>query len=96
MTLKTWPTISDPNADPSTHTPVLQGLKNIVEMITGQRAGAPAPMVRLYKTYTAPGISGSPIPLQQLRDGDVWINRSASPPTINFWDPATKSWVLCA
>lgn len=95
MSLKRWPTIPDPTQDVTQQVTVLQSLKNVVEMITGQRAGAPAPMVRLYKTYVAPGSTSSPIPIQQLRDGDLWINRTVSPPTVNFWDPSTQSWVTC-
>lgn len=92
MSLKTWPTIPDPGSDPIQHVTVLQGLKNIVEMITGQRGGSPAPTARLYKEKIMPGGPGSSIPIQQLKDGDIWINLS-NYNTQSYWNPTTLSWI---
>jgi hypothetical protein len=87
-----WPTLPDPAPDPTGWQELLRSVKQILEMVTGQRGGAPTPIVRLYHTDVMPGAANSPVNLSDLQDGDVWIN-TASSNKLNFWDIKTRSWL---
>lgn len=87
-----WPTIPDPSQDVSNHYNVLRALKDIVELITGQRGGAPAPITRTFATPTQPGAANSPILIRQLQAGDLWID-TGNAAKLNYWDATTKLWI---
>jgi len=88
--MSNWPTIEEPSADPSKQIGILQAMKQTLEMLTGQRK-APIATARAYVEPIAPGAVNSPIPVQQLRKGDFWIN-TASSNKLNFWNDDLKSW----
>jgi hypothetical protein len=87
-----WPTLPDPGPDPSAWQELLRSAKQILEMVTGQRAGAPVAIMRLYKSDVQPGAANSPVSIRDLQDGDVWMN-PASSYKLNFWDTSKMAWI---
>lgn len=69
----------------------IRALKNIAELMTGQRAGAPVPMARVFKTDVKPGAANSPVNVGDLRDCDLWIDRGNAD-KLNYWDESVKAW----
>lgn len=88
----TWPQVPEPVQDPNTHLDVLKALKQMVEMITGQRGGAPIPMVRVLITPIKPGASNSPYSVRQFQPGDLWID-TANSAKLKYWDVGTQVWI---
>jgi hypothetical protein len=87
-----WPTIMEPGTDPASHTEPLRSMKNILELITGQRPGAPYTVPRVFNTSIQPGSLNSPLKVNQLLDGDLWIDRGNNN-KLKFWDKATQVWI---
>lgn len=87
-----WPTLPDPAPDPNSWQELLRSVKQMLEMVTGQRGGAPVAIMRMYRADVAPGAANSTISLRNLQDGDIWIDTSNSN-KIHFWNVATMAWV---
>lgn len=87
-----WPQIPEPVQDPETHLEPLKAIKQIVEMIIGQRGGAPVPMARTFITVIKPGASNSPYTVRELQAGDLWIN-TGNNAKLNYWDAGTQVWI---
>jgi hypothetical protein len=86
------PTIPDPAQDPATHYEPIKALKEAVELLTGQRGGALAPLSRMFIINIPPGNPNSGISKTLLRKGDLWIDTSNNS-KLNYWNAATKVWV---
>ena len=92
MALK-WPTIPEVADDPKSHTLPLRSTKNMLEMLTGQREGAPFNMAKVFVDQFPPGgLNGADILPQNLRTGDLWID-TANGNKLNFWDARVSLWI---
>jgi len=91
----TWPTIPEPGTDDQSQTACLLQIKNVVEMLTKQRPGAPYTIARVFKQSLAPGAVNSTIMVQQLLDGDIWID-TGNNYLVKIWDKPTQVWVPIA
>lgn len=91
MALK-WPAIPEPGDQLPTLIEPLRALKNLLEMVTGQRTGAPVTMARIFKTDIRPGAANSTILVGDLKDADLWID-TANNNKLRFWNNATQVWI---
>lgn len=87
-----WPTIPDPTTNPEGQVVILQVMKNLLEMLTGQRGGAPVSYVRVFRSEVAPGNNNSTISARDLKDNDLWIDKLNSD-KLNYWDVNTQVWI---
>lgn len=87
-----WPTIPDPGTTLESLVEPVKVMKSLLQMITGQQGGSPAPVPCVYRSLIAPGAVNSPIPKIQLKDSDIWINLASSA-KLNYWDGDLKIWV---
>lgn len=91
MALK-WPTIPDPGTTTDSLFEPVRSLKMVVEMIVGIRGGAPARIPTVYRDYFQPGSSQSSVPKSQLKDGDLFVDRSNNN-KMNIYDGSLGAWV---
>lgn len=86
-----WPTLPTLGNTTESRDGLLRSLKNVLEMMLGQRGGAPAPIPVVYRGYFMPGSSQSTVPRSQLKDGDLFIDLSNNY-KLNFWDGPYGLW----
>lgn len=87
-----WPTIPDPTTDPASLPEPIRMMKNVLEMLTGQRPGAPVSLARVWRTEVTPGGNNSPIEIRDLQDNDLWID-TGNNNKLSFWHGRLKTWM---
>jgi len=87
-----WPTLTEPGNTTESHIEPLRALKMIAELVTGQRAGSPVTIARVFRTDVRPGAQNSTVQIFDLRDNDLWIDTGNSN-KLKFWDAATEVWI---
>ena len=86
-----WPTIPDFTKE-DIETPV-RALKNLVEMITRQRAAPAGYMARVFIQTLDPSKDPKVTSLRgtTLKNGDLWIDQ-ANNSKLRYWDEAARGW----